>query len=197
MADETISIDEAVATITSLEKEERRKWHAIQRIKGTLLIAQSLRGKEAVLAERAAKYERDEIDIENNHKKRLCDIENSIKKSEDDHKAYIELLTDERQRVEKESREGIDKAKQAHAAAMAEYETLKKRAYESQVKDVELHNAHLHKMQDEFADTAKALKAEEAALSEKVSKLKAELSKIQNMMLGVLKKGGIVCGLFF
>lgn len=190
MADETISIDEAVATITALEKEERRKWNAIQRIKGTLIMAQSLRGQEAVLAERAAKYERDEIDIENNHKKRLSDIENNIKDAEGDHKAYIELLTGERQRVEKESREGIEKAKQAHAFAMAEYEAIKKRAYESQIKDVEAHDAHMKQLVEAFDATSKTLKAQEVALSEKVSKLKAELAKIQDMMLGVLQKGG-------
>lgn len=189
MADEQISIDEAVSTISALEKEERRKWNAIQRIKGVLLVSQSLRGKEAALSERASKYASEELDIEQRHKKRMDDIESAIKKADDDHKAYIELLTGERQRVEKESRESIEKAKQSHISAMNEFAAAKKRTQESHEKDIEIHSANMKKMKDDYAALEKTLKSEEATLSEKVRALRSELSRIQDMMMGVLKKG--------
>lgn len=181
-----LTIDEAVSTLANLEREERKRWSAIARLRGVFSIAQSLRDAEDKLTKQSEDYKRAYDLAAKEAEQRLSDL---ARHRADEEQTYARLTAE----YEAKCRD----AERQHAAMVAAVEAKARQQSEGIAKELRAveqdRQAKLAAWKAEEAAWVQAhetlreqLEAEEASLQERVSYLKGELARIQSIMSGAL-----------
>ncbi|HSE57603.1 MAG TPA: hypothetical protein VLA99_02785 [Nitrospiraceae bacterium] len=186
MADE-MTLDEAIGALAALEREERRKWNAVTRLRDALAVAQAVRDAEGKLQSQLDAYQAKEAAMVQEYETRLADITKHRRELEAEYATWESGLREKQKDVEAQVQQSLEETTKRHKKLVSEMEGHARKLSEDQdraraewAKEQE-EMRHLHKQAVEHRQ------AEIADLDQRVTYLKEQLAAIQKSIMGPLE----------
>jgi chromosome segregation ATPase len=178
MSDE-LTIDEAVAVLSNLEREERKKWQAVTRLKGLLGMAQSLRDAESRLQNQAKEYTEKEAKAKADYEQRYAQITESRAHLESDYARLTEDLSAKQRDLEEKTNEAMTAATKQYRSKVSEMDGHLRQLEQDRHAKLTAWEKEQNEKQAFHAQLAHERAVEIASLDAQLSTLKGELAKIE------------------
>ena len=175
----TMTIDEAVSTLSSLEREKRKEWQAIQNLKGVLSLSQSMRNAADRLLSQADEFARKEAAAKAVHDARMAELTDAIRTAESDYTKFMEQMAAKQQAAERETHAGLSAAKKQYESNKAIIDAQMKAIDEERRLKMSDWDRDQQLAERAHAELTDSRKREIAELDTQLDTLKKELAKIE------------------
>lgn len=174
-----MTIDEAVSALSSLEREKRKEWQAVQHLKGVLSLSQSMRNATERLRSQAEEFAKREAAAKAAHDARLAELTNAVHTAESDYAKFMEQMAAKQQAAERETLAGLAAAKKQYESNKAIIDAQMKALEEERRLKISDWDREQQLAERAHAEIASSRRQEVAELDAQLGTLKKELAKIE------------------